>query len=64
MAASRKLKKRVSIIAPPSDSTPPIITTVSFAPPVIGFQTNEKMMMHSKSEKVPKRVLSKRRTDL
>lgn len=64
MAASRKLRKRVSMITPPSDSTPPIITTVSFAPPVIGYQPNEKMMMHSKSERVAKRVLSKRRTDL
>jgi len=64
ITASRKLKKRVSLITPPSDSTPPIITTVSFAPPVIGFQPHEKMTMHSKSEKVPKRVLSKRRTDL
>jgi hypothetical protein len=64
MLASRKLRKRVSMITPPSDSTPPIITTVSFAPPVIGFQPNEKMMMHSKSERVTKRVLSKRRTDL
>ena len=64
MAASRKLKKRASMITPSSNSTPPIITTVSFVPPVIGFQPHEKMMMHSKSEKVAKRVLSKRRTDL
>jgi len=64
ITASRKLKKRVSLITPSSDSTPPIITTVSFAPPVIGFQPHEKVTRHSKSEKVPKRVLSKRRTDL
>ena len=59
----RKLRKRMSMISTPSQA--PVITTVSFAPPIIGFHHNasdEKAMARSKTEKVPKRFLSKRKT--
>ena len=57
----RKLRKRSSMIDTPG--TMPVITTVSFAPPIIGFPhsaTNEKGMAHLQSDKIPKR-LSKRK---
>lgn len=72
ITASRKLKKRASVVAPPSAvqiPSPPVITTVSFAPPVIGYgypapAPVSKTVSRLKNEKIPKRVLSKRRTDL
>ena len=71
IAKSSKLRKRVSTIGTPSSggNTPsaPVITTVSFAPPVIATGhtfADHKPIGLTKSEKVPKRVLSKRRGDL
>ncbi|KAJ3505469.1 hypothetical protein NLJ89_g7397 [Agrocybe chaxingu] len=73
MAASRKLKKRASMInppkpepsAPPAVPTPPVVATVSFAPPIIGFDrsiSREKILARSQTEKIPsKKLLSKRR---
>ncbi|CAA7268004.1 unnamed protein product [Cyclocybe aegerita] len=73
MAASRKLKKRASMInppkpelsAPPAVPTPPVVATVSFAPPIIGFDRSiprEKILARSQTEKIPsKKLLSKRR---
>ncbi|KAF9477534.1 hypothetical protein BDN70DRAFT_103118 [Pholiota conissans] len=69
-AAVRKLKKRASVMPPASAvhiPQAPIISTVSFAPPVIGYGQNaavDKALSRTKAEKIPKRVLSKRRTDL
>lgn len=66
-AKGGKLRKRVSMISNPSNApSAPIVTTVSFAPPIIGFDrsyNNQKMLGRSKTEMVPKR-LSKRRTNL
>lgn len=61
-----KLKKRVSMITPASPpSAPPIITTVSFAPPIIDFKNSvandnglQRVMMNKLG---PRRVLSKRK---
>ncbi|PPQ67192.1 hypothetical protein CVT25_005793 [Psilocybe cyanescens] len=66
---SSKLRKKLSTKITPAPATippPPIVTTVSFAPPVIGHgqsSASEKLFGRSKAEKIPKRVLSKRRTD-
>jgi hypothetical protein len=58
---SRKLRKKMSVILTPTPA--PVITTVSFAPPIIGFhQNNEKGIAQSKTEDKPKRLLSKRKT--
>lgn len=66
--SSRKLKKRTSVLPPHAPSAATIVsTTVSFAPPVVGFPNLpevEKNISRLKSEKVPKRVLSKKRTDI
>lgn len=71
--ASRKLKKRTSIMPPPPAAQipppPPKISTVSFAPPVVGYDqqvpfTKSMSISRPKTEKNPKRVLSKRRADL
>ncbi|KAF5312356.1 hypothetical protein D9619_002904 [Psilocybe cf. subviscida] len=66
--SSRKLKKRTSVLPPPAHPTATIVsTTVSFAPPVVGFANSpevEKNISRMKNEKVPKRVLSKKRTDI
>ncbi|KAF8807764.1 hypothetical protein BYT27DRAFT_7256318 [Phlegmacium glaucopus] len=59
----RKLRKRASMIDTPTPA--PVITTVSFAPPIIGFHhngTNDKVIASSKTEKLPRRLLSKRNT--
>ncbi len=72
ITASRKLKKRASVMAPPSAvqiPPPPAVTMVSFAPPVVGYgplapAPASKTVSRLKNEKIPKRVLSKRRTDL
>lgn len=57
----RKLRKKMSVILTPTPA--PVITTVSFAPPIIGFhQNNEKGIAQSKTEDKPKRLLSKRKT--
>ncbi|KAH9486565.1 hypothetical protein JR316_0000630 [Psilocybe cubensis] len=70
LISSSKLRKKVStkMITPTPDtnSRHPIVTTVSFAPPVIGFSQSpsaERPSGRSKIDKIPKRVLSKRRTD-
>lgn len=59
VSGGRKLRKRASMLDP-------TVTTVSFAPPIIGFHssaTNERGMTRSKTEKIPmaKRLLSKRK---
>ncbi|KAF8973592.1 hypothetical protein BDZ97DRAFT_378710 [Flammula alnicola] len=73
IATSRKLKKRMSMVTPSSVANippAPIISTVSFAPPVIGYghhPSDEKGLSRAKTEKIekiPKRVLSKRRTNI
>ncbi|KAF8167716.1 hypothetical protein B0H34DRAFT_803851 [Crassisporium funariophilum] len=69
VAAGGKLRKRMSLMHTPSPEgpSPPVITTVSFAPPIIGFHhsaANEKVISRSQTEKIPKRLLSKRRTNL
>lgn len=60
-----KLKKRVSMITPTSPSSPPIITTVSFVPPIIDFNgpvANANGLQHAMMNNLAhKRVLSKRR---
>lgn len=61
--SGRKLRKRASMIETPTPA--PVITTVSFAPPIIGFHhdaVNGKVIASSKTEKMPKRLLSKRKT--
>jgi len=65
-----KLKKRASMLSsiPSSKSpSPPVFTTVSFAPPIIGFNhsiADEKIIARSKTEKIVSKRLSKRRTNL
>lgn len=61
-----KLKKRVSLITATPMSTPsaPIVTTVSFAPPVIEFENSENKFHRVMTEKfMPRRVLSKHKTN-
>lgn len=63
-----KLKKRVSLMGTASQvDHPPVVTTVSFAPPIIGFDNSvaqEDGLRHMVTEKlVHKRVLSKRKTN-
>ena len=56
----RKLRKKMSVIVTPTPG--PVVTAVSFAPPIIGFQQNDgKGIAQSKTDK-PKRFLSKRRS--
>jgi hypothetical protein len=56
-----KLKKSLSLIDPASHH-PPVVTTVSFGPPIIGFNSvaQEDDFPHKPARK---RVLSKRRSD-
>jgi len=60
-----KLKKRVSLAGPSQLGDTPVVTTVSFAPPIIGFTnpiTKEDDFGPLMAEKfVHKRVLSKRK---
>ena len=65
MAPSIKLKKRLSIFggsSPDPPANPMPVTTVSFAPPVIDTTAAlEKVLARAKTDRVPKRVLSKRK---
>lgn len=56
-----KLRKKTSLIVTPTPA--PVITTVSFVPPIIGFhRSHERGITQSKTEVRPKKVLSKRKT--
>ncbi|KAF9566133.1 hypothetical protein CPC08DRAFT_129425 [Agrocybe pediades] len=66
--SSNKLKKRVSMFGSSTPSagkqlpTPQAVTTVSFAPPIVGFSQgpySEKAMARSKTEKLAKGMLRK-----
>ncbi|KAF9056557.1 hypothetical protein BJ165DRAFT_535249 [Panaeolus papilionaceus] len=71
-----KLKKRVSLFgsskqAPPPPQKAPVLTTVSFAPPIIAFERRgeEKMLLRANTERLPpasgpKRFLSKRQSNV
>lgn len=62
VTGARKLRKRASSNTPTPAS---VIATVSFAPPIIGLHdhtTRVKGMAHSETEKIPKKLLSKRKT--
>jgi len=65
MAPNVKLKKRLSIFggsSPDPPANPMPVTTVSFAPPVIDTTAAlEKVLARAKTDRVSKRVLSKRK---
>jgi hypothetical protein len=64
MTQSRKLKKRSSVSGLPAP--PAAVTTLSFEPTMsyVDLYSNDAPPARSKTEKAPKKVLSKRRTDL